>query len=169
LSLSSKHIGGGGGAFRAPVRPSAFDPKQGPKVKLYLEEFEEEECRFWFAVCPASTEIAKIIQSQERGSFKYNNGLKLWLLDMRLYEKLVCEIAALPASYCIEEIPRFVLKGIKHFCESAESFKEEPVLDLDPVLAERLLPFQHAGAKFIIKRNGNYVPPVSCVFPPLLR
>lgn len=152
---SSSSSGSSGFNQHSKQPPGNFNNKNVNAIKLYLEDFDESSCRFWFAIYPTNPDITKIIQSQPSDMYKYNNGLKLWFLDFAIYEAFVCLLNTPPNNYTIEEIPKFIVKGIKNFLRSTPEFFVDPVINISQTLAESLLPFQVQGIKFVIRRNGR--------------
>ena len=155
---SSSYNGSSSSSFNQHFRQgvqSSSSSKSATSIKLYLDEFDESSFQFWFAVCPVNAEISKIIQNLPANKYKYNNGLKLWLLEFTLYETFVDILNTPPCCYNIEEIPKFVVQGIRSFLKSTPNFLVDPEIDISPTLSESLLSFQLQGIKFVVKRNGR--------------
>jgi hypothetical protein len=132
---------------------TSFKKKQ--KVKIFLDSFNDVEFKFWCGVLPSDPSIASIIQALGNGMYRYSESLKLWLIDFTTYESFMSAIQSFSDHYEVEEIPKFLAKGISNFLKHASSYQSEPVIDIPLSMKDKLLPFQLDGVKFVVRRNGR--------------
>lgn len=89
------------------------------------------------------------------GLCRYSGSLKLWLINFTAYDAFVASIHNSPHQYDLEEIPKFLVKGISNFLKHVNKYNSEPVLDILDSMRDKLLPFQLDGVKFVVRRNGR--------------
>ena len=130
-------------------------PKQGSSIKLFLEKFDDLTGSFWFGVCPAPAEVVKMIQSLNEGTYRYLVSVKLWIVNFALYERLVCLLNSSSTDYKVEEIPRFLVKGLNMFLKANSDLAHDPSINVSEAMAQKLLPFQFQGVKFVVQRGGR--------------
>ena len=123
-------------------------------VKLYLDEYDEATGTFWFVIYPSNSEIVALIQKLDHDMYKYNSGIKIWMLNFAVYDTFLNELQASATNYIVEEVPRFLVRGIKNFMTN-EVLLTDPELRLSEKMSDTLLPFQKEGVKFVVRRNGR--------------
>ena len=124
-------------------------------IKLYIQEFDERLCKFWFALYPVNDLVLKTIKSLKSEQYRYNDGLKIWLIDFEIYESFVNLLDPYNNNLNIDEIPKFLVKGLMGFLKNSNLFLSDPTVNITESMSKKLLPFQLEGIKFVIKRNGR--------------
>ena len=122
---------------------------------MHLDAYDESTGTFWFVVYPTNAEIIGLIQKLDRNMFKYNNSVKIWMLNFAIYDAFVNELQASGKNYTVEEIPKFAVRGIKVVMKTRDVLLGDPELNLSESLSQTLLPFQIEGVKFVVRRNGR--------------
>ena len=121
--------------------PSSSSSKR-PALKLYLDAYDETTGVFWFVIYPTNTEIVALIQKMDRNMYKYNSGIKIWMLNFAVYDSFLNEIQASKTNYIVEEIPKFVVRGLNTFMSKSDILLSDPKLNLSAKMTQTLLPFQ---------------------------
>ncbi len=86
---------------------------------------------------------------------------KYWVFKFSIYDEFVGRFLAELPTIELEELPRFVVMGIKNylrrFDDIATSSEEviEPELNLEEKLLDTLLPFQLDGIRFVVRHQGR--------------
>lgn len=121
-------------------------------VKLICSEFDNRNpSRAWFSCqCANDNRLESVFKSIDPEFRKYNQKLKMQMFDFRVYDNFVNSMLA-SDFVCLQELPKFLVKGIPLYLETLPSNFSE--LNLCPKVMETLLPFQVDGVKFATTRR----------------
>ena len=129
-------------------------------VKLALDFFDiGPPISAWFsAIHHRNDLLTNYYETIPPAQKQYIENKKLWVFDLAIYDQFVIQ---LQNTFAVElfELPQFVIKGLQTFIKMRQADKVvvavDPVLNIQPALYDKLLPFQLAGVKYIVRRGGR--------------
>lgn len=126
------------------------------KVKIKLHEIEQSPARAWCSLVGIDFPGLKQLMDTLAEKAQYDRHIKMYVFDFSVYDHVVAQLRMLLGNN-LEEIPKFVVQGLNtHFRKvKTRNSTEEPVLDIEPTLAETLRPFQLEGVKFVVRMGGR--------------
>lgn len=158
----------------APYQRNQSQIQKSPKkalgssiaVRLSVIGFEDNPVRVWFAASHAAcSKLFDFYNSIPSVQKRYDDKVRNWNFDFTIYDQYVNQLQATKFSFIeLEELPRFLIQGIKKYIAKAN---EREVLQKDEdgnvvvnvrmerSLADQLLDYQLVGIKFVIGHGGK--------------
>jgi hypothetical protein len=113
---------------------------------------------------PYQPHVAAFFKTLPPHLVRYEESLKLWLVQLDIYDALVSRLQSFQFQLCVSlvELPRTLVGGLRwwllqHLPAIPEALlpDEQVSLRLSPALLDRLLPYQLEGIRFVVKRGGR--------------
>lgn len=127
-------------------------------VKFNILSFEfNPKLVIWTGIsCTFHPRLNQSFSNLDKSQCYYSNSLKMWIFDFLIYDQIIF-IVTKDLEGIAEELPRFIVFGLKHFIQRINSLNldQEFEVNITPKLQETLLPFQLDGIKFAISRGGR--------------
>ena len=107
---------------------------------------------------PSSPIINDLFARMPPEKCSFNHGLKMWILNFSLYDKIVAEFHTPPfSSFHLEELPNFLANGLGKFLrrQPKVAVSSDCSLQVDPALLAVMKPFQVESLRFVINHGGR--------------
>jgi hypothetical protein len=115
--------------------PTKSPPSVHVKVSLHSID-EGPPMVIWVGlVCSYHKSLVAFLTSSGNRCF-YNDRLKLWIMDFLLLESLAAFLATQIPDSKLEELPRFLMQGLKSYLTRVNGIPKPIELNIEPKLAE---------------------------------
>lgn len=137
-------------------------------LKVMVGQFEiGPPFKFWYDVqCPIDNQLRQYFTTFPEHQRRYNAKVKMWSFDFAIYEQFISTLLSsqYEATIQVDELPRFLVRGIKKYMESIPAHVSD--VNLLDTMMDAILPFQLEGVEFIVQRGGRGMIADEMVLPP---